>query len=100
MNDNKKKIDITFVIQGKEFTIEVNINQSIKAGVHKALEQASQSGSHKEWELRTESGELINLDSSWKDQNITSPTKLFLSKGAGRGGIFNGKKTYQDQYTH
>lgn len=100
MNDNEKKIDITFVIQGKEFTIEVNINQSIKAGVHKALEQAGQSGSHKEWELRTESGELINMDSSWKDQNITSPTKLFLSKGAGRGGIFNGKKTYQDQYTH
>ena len=43
MNNDEKKIEITFVIQGKEFTIEVYINQSIKAGVHKALEQAGQS---------------------------------------------------------
>ena len=100
MNDKEKKIEITFVIQGKEYIIEVNINQSIKAGVHKALEQAGQSGAHKGWELRTESGKLINIDSSWKDQNITSPTKLFLSKGAGRGGISNGKKTHQDQNTY
>jgi len=100
MNANEKKIEITFVIQGKEFIIEVNTNQSIKAGVHKALEQAGQSGPHKDWELRTESGELINMDSSWNDNNITSPTKLFLSKGAGRGGISNGKKTHQDQNTY
>ena len=39
------------------------------------------------------------MDSSWKDQHITSPTKLFLSKGAGRGGISNGKKTHNDQNT-
>jgi len=99
MNDDEKKIVITFVIQGKEFAIEVNINQSIKAGVHKALEQAGQSGSHKGWELRKEGGGLINMDSSWKEQNITSPIKLFLSKGAGRGGTSSGKKTYQVQYT-
>ncbi|KKN20668.1 hypothetical protein LCGC14_0933180 [marine sediment metagenome] len=91
MNDNEKKIEITFVIQGKEFIVEVNIDQSIKAGVHKALEQVGQSGSHKDWELRTESGDLINMDSSWKDSNITSNTKLFLSKGAGRGGFANSK---------
>jgi len=100
MSDNEKKIEVTFVIQGKEFTIEVNINQSVKAGVHKTLIQAGQSGSHIGWELRTENGELINMDSSWKDQNITSPTKLFLSKGAGRGGTSNGKKTIQDQNTY
>lgn len=99
MNGNGKKIEINFVIQGKEFIIEVNINESIKAGVHKALEQAGQPGTHKGWELRTERGEIINMDSSWKDQNITSSTKLFLSKGAGRGGISNGKKTYKNQYS-
>ncbi len=100
MNDTEKKIEITFVIQGKEFIIEVNINQSVKAGVHKALQQAGQSGSHQGWELRTESGETINMDSSWKDQNITSSTKLFLSKGAGRGGISIGKKNYKNQSTY
>ena len=85
---NEKKFEIIFVIQGKEFPIEVNINQSIKAGVHKALKQAGQPGSLEGWELRTESGKLIDMNSSYKDQDIMSPTKLFLSKGAGRGGVF------------
>jgi len=91
MNDNEKKFEIIFVIQGKEFPIEVNINQNIKAGVHKALKQAGQPGSLEGWELRTESGELIDMNSSYKDKNITGPTKLFLSKGAGRGGFTNTK---------
>ena len=86
MNDNEKKIVITFIIQGKEFPIEVNINQNIKGAVHKALKQAGQQGSLEGWELRTEGGELIDMNSSFKDENIISPTKLYLSKGAGRGG--------------
>ncbi len=86
MNDNEKKIVITFVIQGKEFPIEVNINQNIKGAVHKALKQAGQQGSLEGWELRSEGGELIDINSSFKDKNIISPTKLYLTKGAGRGG--------------
>ncbi len=82
-----KNFEIVFVIQGKEFLVVVNINQSIKAGVHKALKQANQSGSLEGWELRTESGKKLDLNSSYKDQEITSQTKLFLSKGAGRGGF-------------
>ena len=93
MSENDKKIERTFVIQGKEFIIEVNINQNIKAGVHKALEKAGLPGSHKGWELRTERGELIDMNSTWKDQNIISSTKVFLSKGAGRGGIFYEEST-------
>jgi len=88
MSPNEKKIEIIFVIQGKEFLVEVNINQKIKAAVHKALQQAGHPGSIEGWELRTESGELIDINSSFKDQNIISSTKLFLSRGAGRGGFF------------
>ena len=84
---NESKFEIIFVIQGKEFPVDVNINQSIKAGVHKALKLAGQPGSLEGWELRTESGEKIDMNSSWKDNNITGSTKLYLSKGAGRGGL-------------
>ena len=84
---NESKFEIIFVIQGKEFPVDVNINQSIKAGVHKALKLADQSGSLEGWELRTESGEKIDMNSSWKDNNITGSTKLYISKGAGRGGL-------------
>ena len=87
MSKNEKKIILTFVIQGKEFPIEVNINQNIKGAVHKALKQANEQGSLEGWELRTEGGGLIDMNSSFIDQNIISPTKLFLSKGAGRGGL-------------
>lgn len=86
MSQNEKKIVITFVIQGKEFPIEVNINQNIKGAVHKALNQSGQQGSLEGWELRTEGGEVIDMNSSFKDKIIISPTKLYLSKGAGRGG--------------
>ena len=86
MSQNENKIVITFVIQGKEFPIEVNINQNIKGAVHKALKQAAQQGSIEGWELRTEGGEVIDMNSSFKDKNIISPTKLYLSTGAGRGG--------------
>jgi len=84
---NESKFEIIFVIQGKEFPVDVNINQSIKAGVHKALKLAGQPGSLEGWELRTESGEKIDMNSSWRDNNITGSTKLYLSKGAGRGGL-------------
>ena len=86
MSQNEKKFLITFVIQGKEFPIEVNINQNINGAVHKALKQSDQQGSLEGWELRTEGGQLIDMNSSFKDKNIISPTKLYLSKGAGRGG--------------
>lgn len=76
MSQNENKIVITFVIQGKEFPIEVNINQNIKGAVHKALKQAAQQGSIEGWELRTEGGEVIDMNSSFKDKNIISPTKL------------------------
>ena len=86
---SEKKFEIIFVIQGKEFSVDVNINQSIKAGVHQALKQAGQQGSLEGWELRTEGGKKIDMNSSWEDNNITESGKLFLSKGAGRGGFTN-----------
>lgn len=91
MSQDEKKIVITFVIQGKEFPIEVNINQNIKGAVHRALQQSGQQGSLEGWELRTEGGVVIDMNSSFRDNNIISPIKLYLSRGAGRGGFINTK---------
>jgi len=80
-----EKITIIFVINGQEFPVDVNLNQAIQAAVVKALQNA---GIHSPqgWEVRTENGIQLDLTKSFMDQGITSPTKLFLSKGAGRGG--------------
>ncbi|MBI1663938.1 MAG: DUF2604 domain-containing protein [Nitrosopumilus sp.] len=85
MSGNPKFI-VTFVIQGKEFPVEVNPNQPVKAGVVKALQDSGNQGNPNEWQVRTEGGAQLDMNKSFADQGITSPTKLFLSKGPGRGG--------------
>ena len=81
------KFTITFVIQGESFDVEVNPNQPIKAGVVKALQQSGNQGNPDEWKVRTEDGKQLDLNKSFEDQGITSPTKLLLNKGPGRGGL-------------
>ena len=77
---------VTFVIQGDNFDVDVNPNQPIKAGVVKALQKAGISGNPDEYKVRTEGGTVLDMNKSFEDQGITSPTKLFLTKGPGRGG--------------
>lgn len=78
---------VTFVIQGQSFDVDVNPNQPVKAGVVKALQQAGVPGQPNEWTVRTESGQQLDQNKSFEDQGITSPTKLLLNKGPGRGGL-------------
>lgn len=80
------KFTVTFVIQGKEFQVEVNPNQPIKAGVVKALQDSGNQGNPDEFQIRTEDGKQLDQNKSFEEQGITGPTKLFLSKGPGRGG--------------
>jgi hypothetical protein len=77
---------ITFVIQGNEFPVEVNPNQKIKAAVAKALGQSGSGGNPDEWQVRTEEGKQLDINKSFEEEGIAGPTKLFLSKGPGRGG--------------
>ena len=83
---SENKIVITFVINGKEYLVDVNINSKVKQGVDKALKDAGISGSPSEWKAKTEDGTDVNLEKSWKEQGIIENTKIFLTKGAGRGG--------------
>lgn len=80
------KFTVTFVIQGKEFPVEVNPNQPVKVGVVKALHDSGNQGNPDEWQVRTEDGKMLDQNKSFEEQEITGPTKLFLSKGPGRGG--------------
>ncbi len=77
---------VTFVIQGENFDVDVNPNQSLKAGVVKALQKSGNPGNPDEWKVRTEGGTVLDMNKSFEEQGITSPTKLLLNKGPGRGG--------------
>lgn len=78
---------VIFVINGKEWPVSVNANSPIKSGVSKALTDAGLAGDTKGWEARTEGGQKLDLEKKFSEEGITSPTKIFLSKGAGRGGF-------------
>lgn len=82
----ENKITISFVINGKEYPVEVNINSIVKEGVTKALKDAGIGGSPSDWKIKKEDGSDISLDKSWEEQGIIQDIKLFLTKGAGRGG--------------
>lgn len=77
---------VTFVIQGKEFPVDVNPKQAIKSGVERALKDSGNQGSTEGWQLRTADGRQLDISKSFEAEGITAPTKLFLNKGPGRGG--------------
>lgn len=79
-------ISIIFVINSKEWPVSVNPNSPIKSGVVRALTDAGLAGDTKGWEARTEDGTKLDLEKKFSEEGITSTTKIFLSKGAGRGG--------------
>ena len=81
------KFRVIFVIQGKEFPVEINPIQPVREGVVKTLQQLSISSDPNEWKIRTESGNEIYADKSFDEQEIKDSSKLFLNKGPGRGGI-------------
>lgn len=64
----------------------VNANQAIRGAVQQALNESGNQGSTDGWQLRTEDGRLLDMQKSFQDEGITSTVRLFLSKGAGRGG--------------
>lgn len=80
------KISVIFVIQGKEFPIEVTIQQTVRSAVQRALKDAEQQGSADGWIVSTPNGTKLDLNKSFQDQNISSSIKISLTKPAGRGG--------------
>ena len=81
------KFIIFYVIQGNEYPIEVNPNQPLKTSVQKSLKSAGIQGNINGWEVRTEGGTQLDVSQSILNLDLTANTKLFLSKGAGRGGM-------------
>lgn len=83
---NSPRFEVVFVIQSKDFSVSVNPNQAVRGAVQQALQESGNQGSVEGWQLRTEDGRLLDLQQSFESQGITKAVKLFMSKGAGRGG--------------
>jgi len=83
----KPLIEVTFIIQGKPITEKFNPNRKLKGAVQEALAKTGNTGQpFSKWQLRTEDGRLLDMEKSFKEENISSGSKLFLSLQAGKGG--------------
>jgi hypothetical protein len=80
-------IDLVIVINGQPFEVEAENKEALRAVVARALEQSNNTGQPPEnWELRDETGKLLDLAKKVSDFHFADHTKLFLSLKAGIGG--------------
>jgi len=92
MNKSQKEkgqplIEVTCVIQGKPITEKFNPNRKLKGAVQEVLAKTGNTGQpFSGWQLRTEDGRLLDMEKSFKEENILSGSKLFLSLQVGKGG--------------
>lgn len=82
-----KDFEITIVVNGQPTEIKVRLDEQIDEAVEYALKETGNSGQPPErWELRDESGQLIDTGKTFGALDFKSGAKLFLNLKAGVGG--------------
>jgi Protein of Unknown function (DUF2604) len=83
----EKKISLTVVVSGQPVPIEINHNRPVEHLVEKALKESGNHGqAPDQWELRTESGDLIDQSLQVDQAGIHDGITLFLNPKTGAGG--------------
>jgi Protein of Unknown function (DUF2604)/WXG100 protein secretion system (Wss), protein YukD len=84
---NQQNIDVTVVVSGQPEGLKVNVHQTVEHLVHEALQKSGNQGqAPSEWELRTETGNLLDQATTVAASGIHDGVTLFLSPKAGAGG--------------
>ena len=84
---NEHKIQLVFIINGADFPLEVNLNQTLGSAVAHALaESGNTSRPPSEWQVRDANGVLLETQRHIKDFGFTNGTRLFLGLAVGAGG--------------
>lgn len=86
-HDDKNKIELVFIINGANFPLEANLNNTLGDAVARALsESGNTSRPASEWQVRDANGVLLETQRKLKDFNFPEHTRLFLSLAVGAGG--------------
>ena len=87
MAQGDQKIQLVFIINGANFTLETNVNAPLKEAVARALAESGNTGRPAtEWQVRDAAGVLLEIERKIKDFGFTNGTRLFLSLAVGAGG--------------
>ena len=78
---------VVVVVSGSPTPIRVNLHQKLEHLVHEALQQTGNVGQPSaDWELRTESGGLLEQSLTVEAAGLHEGQTLFLNPRAGVGG--------------
>jgi hypothetical protein len=84
---NKNDVELIFIINGANFSLNANVNAPLAEAVAKALAESGNTGRPpSEWQVRDANGVLLDTQRKLKDFNFSDGTRLFLSLGVGAGG--------------
>jgi len=82
-----KKFDLTVVVSGQAVQVTINHKKLVQDLVEKALKESGNHGqAPDQWELRSESGELIDQSIQVDQAGIHDGITLFLNPKTGAGG--------------
>ena len=89
MPHGSQQIQLTFIINGANFSLETNVNAPLKEAVARALAESGNTGRPaSEWQVRDTNGVLLEIDRKIEDFHFANGTRLFLTLAVGAGGRF------------
>lgn len=87
MPKTDNQLDLVVVVSGVPRPVTINANAPLKNLVKEVLRGSGDEGrSPDDFELRTESGELLDLGAKARDAGLHDGVTLFLNPRAGAGG--------------
>ena len=87
MAHGDQKIQLIFIINGANFPLEVDLNETLESAVARALAESGNTGRPpSEWQVRDANGVLLETQRKLKDFGFSNGTRLFLSLAVGAGG--------------
>lgn len=80
-------LDLVIVVSGVPRPVRINLHVRLEQAVRDVLRDSGNSGQPPEdFELRTENGQLLSLDTRAGDAGLVDGQTLFLNPRAGAGG--------------
>ena len=84
---SKERIEIVIVVNGQPVPEKAHVDEQVSEAVERALNDSGNSGQPLDsWELRDESGQIIEFGRKFRELGIKGGAKLFLNLKAGVGG--------------
>lgn len=82
------KINLIFIVNGVEVTVEANVHEPLKVARNQALKDSDNTGRPlDEWEVRNTEGTPLDPNMKIEELTLVEGTRLLLNLKVGAGGV-------------